>query len=186
MIIGVTGPIGSGTDSLGMLLQERGFKRYSYSDELREDMKKLGIELTRENLIEYANRIRKEKGTGILSKRIIARMQKGKNYVVGNIRNPGEVEVMRDAKDFVLVKIDASQEVRFGRMKERQRESDPITWEEFLKLEERDLGKKEEEHGQQHWKVFEMADHEIENNGTEEEFRERVERFLVELENKNV
>lgn len=38
MIIGVTGPICSGTTSFMNFLQEKGFEHFSYSDILREEL----------------------------------------------------------------------------------------------------------------------------------------------------
>jgi dephospho-CoA kinase len=211
MIIGVTGLPCAGTDSFGKVLEEKGFIWFSYSDVLRDEAKKRGIEITRRSLQDLGDELRKTQGSGVLSKLLIKKMKrnsqncsnfskrslkrqnlahleaanfanetiqtslkKEKNYVIGNIRNPGEVEILRARKDFVLVKVEASEETRFKRMLARNRENDPATFEEFKKLEAKDLGVGQESHGQQHGRVFEMADYSIDTNCTIEELRERV------------
>src|SRR3989344_5050279 len=116
MIIGVTGPLCAGTDTFGEILRkEKGFIWFSYSDILREELKKRNVEITRKNLQDIGDELRKKEGLGVLSKIIIEKIDNGFNYVIGNIRNPGEVEILREkfGKDFVLVRIDADVELRF-------------------------------------------------------------------------
>ncbi len=181
MIIGLTGPLCAGTDTIGEILKkEFGFIWMSYSDVLREVCVERGIEITRKNLQDLGNELREERGTGVLSGILIEKMLPEKNYVIGNIRNPGEVEVLREKfrNDFILVKIEADKKIRFERLLKRRREKDPQTWEEFLKVEERDFGANENEKGQQHQKVFEMADKKIENNKTIEDLRNQVKKLI--------
>ena len=178
MIIGLSGPYCAGTDTVGKILVEKGFVWFSYSDILREEARKRGIELTRRNLQDLGDELRLKQGLGVLSKILIEKMEDGKNYVVGNIRNPGEVEELRKCKDFILVNVDAPKELRFERMLQRGREKDAKTFSDFLRSEERDFGIGQGKHGQQHAAVFEMADTKIINDGTVEELREKVERIL--------
>ena len=181
MIIGVTGPICSGIDSFGKILQEKGFKWISYSDILKEEAKKRKMDITRTNLQDLGDELRKKEGHGVLSKRIIEKMIAGEDYVVGNIRNPGEVEELRKLGDFVLVKLDAAQEIRFGRLMARGREGDPKNFADFMKIESRDLGISQKPHGQQHNAVFEMAEKVISNEGSEERLSREVDKMLWEL-----
>lgn len=185
MIIGVTGPLCAGTDTFGEILKkENEFGWLSYSDVLRKEMRKMKFKITRKNLQDFGDKLRKEEGTGVLSKRIIEMMDDGKDYVVGNIRNPGEVDVLRKrfGDKFTLVKIDAPVELRFERLMKRRREKDPESFEEFKKVEERDIGLDEEDFGQKHGAVFDMADFILVNDGSFEEFRERVKDFLDDLD----
>jgi dephospho-CoA kinase len=177
MIIGVTGPLCAGTDTFGDILRkEKGFEWMSYSDVLREEARKMGIEITRKNLQDLGDAIRKEFGDGILSEKLIEKMKSDKDYVVGNIRNPGEVEALRRwfGKKFVFVRVDAPLEIRFERLLKRRREQDPENFEDFKKVEERDMGNYEKHYGQHHASVFTMADFSVNNDGSYEEFREKV------------
>ena len=183
MILGITGPLCAGTDTLAEILKKQhGFTFFSYSDILREEAKKRNIELTRKNLQDLGDELRKAEGRGVLSKRIIEKIELAPNadYAIGNIRNPGEVEELRKkfGKNFILIKIDAPQKIRFQRLSQRRREKDPQTFEEFLKVEERDLGINQGEHGQQHAAVFALADKTITNDSTIEELARKVS-FLI-------
>lgn len=180
--MGVTGPIGAGTDTFAQFLIEKGFVWMSYSDVLRQEMKKEGIPLERYNIIAFANDLRREHGLGVISQRILGRMEDGRHYVIGNIRNPGEVEVLRNSgEEFVLVHIDAPLETRFERAKQRNREQDPRTLEEFRTLDAIDRGIGQESHGQQHEAVFELADRKIVNDDSFESLREKAELLVQEL-----
>lgn len=179
MIIGLTGPICSGVDTFAEILKkERGFLWFSYSDILREEARDREIELTRVSLQDLGDELRKNEGLGVLSKRIAKKIKERpeENYVVGNIRNPGEVHEMRKifGDRFVLVKLDAPSEIRFQRLFNRRREKDPQNFPDFVKMEERDLGKKEAEHGQQHAAVFALADVEIDNSQALHDLREKA------------
>ena len=182
MIIGVTGPIASGTDKVGEILGKHGFKWLSYSDVIREVARTRNHPTDRKGLQDLGDSLRKEYGNGFLSIFLIEQMERleGKDFVVGNIRNPGEVEVLREkfGDDFVLLMVDAPQELRFKRLLKRGREGDPLTWEEFVRVERRDFGEREREHGQKHGEVFEMADHVVGNGGSEKEFRKSVEALM--------
>ncbi|MEK6800493.1 MAG: AAA family ATPase [Nanoarchaeota archaeon] len=182
MIIGVTGPICAGSDSFCKILEKNGFKFLSYSDILREEARMRGIELTRKNLQDLGDQMRNKEGLGVLSRKIMERISvDDSDYVVGNIRNPGEVHELRKRKDFVLVMVDAPFETRFQRVSDRDRESDPRTFDEFKKVEERDLGVNQKNYGQQHGAVFEMADFVIINDSSLEDFERNVQKLLEDV-----
>jgi len=51
MVIGLTSFLVSGKDTVGQMLVQRGFERFSCSDYLREVLKKKQMEITRDNLV---------------------------------------------------------------------------------------------------------------------------------------
>lgn len=184
MIIGVTGPLCSGIDTFADILKkEHGFIWFSYSDILREEARKKGVELTRTNLQDLGDELRRSEGLGVLSKRIIEKLLPGKNYVCGNLRNPGEFEVMKNSlgNDFILIKIEAPQKVRFERLLKRRREKDPSNFEDFVKMEERDLGIGQADYGQQHAAVFPLAEKTIVNDSTVEDLAKKARELVREL-----
>src|SRR3989338_4897545 len=125
MIIGITGLYCSGKDTVAEYLVEKGFAHISLSDILREQMKKMNIEITRDNLIKYGNDLRKLLGPGVLAEIAISRFARGDNYAISSIRSPAEAEVLNRFGDFVLIKVQAAASLRFKRILERKRESDP-------------------------------------------------------------
>ncbi len=181
MIIGITGLPCSGTDTVGRFLVEKGFIWYSYSDLLREELRAKGEEITRKSMQDLANAIRATQGSDAMSKKLLAKMESGKNYVVGTIRNPGEVEALRKRKDFVLLGMHASPKIRFERMLLRNRESDPLTWEDFCNLELKEQGIGQASSGLRISDCLKLADKVIVNEGTFDELNEEVNNLLEQL-----
>ncbi|MFC1768578.1 AAA family ATPase [Nanoarchaeota archaeon] len=134
MIIGITGPNGSGKGEVANYLKSKGFIYFSLSDVVRQETQKSNLSLTRENLIKTGREIRKERGDGFFAKQIISELKD--NSVVDSIRNPSEVEVLKQMGNFVLLGVNAPVGVRFKRSKKRGRVGDGSTVEEFVKLEE--------------------------------------------------
>jgi dephospho-CoA kinase len=58
-----------------------------------------------------------------------------KNYIFDSLRNLGEAEFLRkERKNFILIGVDADRKIRFDRMLKRAKESDPKTWDDFIKV----------------------------------------------------
>lgn len=178
MIIGLTGTKASGKSIVAEILKEKGFFYTSTSDLVREEALKRGItNYTIKDLQDIGNEIRKNFGSGELVKRCLEKAKDKKDVIIDGIRNPGEVQEIKKANGIVIA-IDAPVELRFKRILERKRESDPKTLEEFKKMEERDR-KDKEELGQQVDKCMEMADHLITNDSTLENLKTKIEYILL-------
>lgn len=174
MIIGITGRIGSGKEEIAKFFAKKKFVYFTLSIVIREEAVKRGIEVTRKNLQDLGDLLRKEEGPGALVKRLLNQMQPGKNYVIDGIRNPGEIEVLRKFKNFFLIGIDAPQNIRFQRMLRRAKESDPKTWGDFLIADNRDFHDPDDILGQQVHACMKMADFIIVNDGSLKEFKENI------------
>ncbi len=186
MIIGLTGTLASGKGVVSEFFKEKGFVYLSLSDELREVAKENKIPLTRENLQNLGNHLRETQGSTFLAERVLNKIknQEYKKAMVDGIRNPSEVETLKKLKGFFLVSVDAPREIRFKRLVERNRESDPKTFEEFLRVDNRDKGVGESTTGQAVEKCMQLADVTLINSGTLEEAREDVKKLYDELEKK--
>jgi len=183
MIIGLTGKNGSGKGEVAKFLQERGYHYYSLSDVLREEASKQNLPLTRDNLVSLGNKLRGEGGPGVLAEKIFARLDPEKHYVVDSVRHPSEVQVFRRRKDFMLTCIRAPERLRFERLRQRQRESDPKTFEEFLQLESREA-KSSTSSDQQLDGAISLADVVLDNNGPLKSLHEKVKEVLLEFSRK--
>lgn len=133
MIIGITGKIGSGKDTVANILMKQGYEHISLSDFLREDLKRQKKPITRQNLIEHGSNIRKELGAQILAERAYSKI-KTTNCVITSIGRTEEVEFFKE-KNIKIIYVDATQKIRFERIKQRKRENDPQKFTEFKKLE---------------------------------------------------
>jgi len=185
-VIGLTGTIGSGKDIVREMLEKKlDTVSVRLSDLLETSaLKKMGIKVTREMQQNLGDDLRQKYGTHVLAKIAIDFMKKNNDVkVIDGIRNSGEVDFLRQqfGDDFKLIAIDAPQQVRFERIVKRKRPIDPKTWEEFIVADERDQGKDQPEYGQQVRKCIEMADLIIQNDGSMEEFKRKVEDAIKEL-----
>lgn len=180
MIIGLTGKNGSGKGEVAKFLQDVGFAYYSLSDVLREELKKQRREVTRQNLTEFANELRSQKGAGCLGAIVATKLDPDGNYIVDSIRHPAEVEALKQLNNFYLLAIEADPKIRFERIKLRSRETDTLTYETFIEQEAKEAaGRKPTD--QQLNRTLEMADATIENIGTLEELHQKVRQIVQTL-----
>ena len=185
MIIGLTGKNGGGKGEVAKFLAARGFQALSLSDVLREEAERLSQPVTREVLVELGNRLRTESGAGVLAERIFARLDPEKNYVIDSIRNPAEVQVLKRRRDFILVHVQAPQRLRFERLRQRARENDPKTFEDFLALEGKEAASAHSTH-QQLDPTIALAEVTLENGGPLRDLHEKIKRLLLDCSKKEV
>ena len=186
MIVGLTGYLAAGKGVVSDFLNEKGFVYMSLSEELREIAKEKKIEITRQTLQDLGNKMREENGIGFLAERIAEKIknQQYTKVVVDGIRNPGEIRVLKKLREFILVAVYAPREIRFKRLVERNRESDPKTWEDFVKVDDRDQGVGEEKTGQAVEACVQQADLIFINDSGLEEAKKKVESLYEEIEKK--
>lgn len=171
MIIGLAGRQGSGKSTVGAVLSGRGFDVVSMGDAVRAEARSRGLEVTGENLGRISNELREERGRGAVAELLLEGDGLEGDVVIDGIRGLPEVEVFREGLDhFFLVAVTASREARFERVTGRARSDDVSGREEFLEKEER-----EDSWGLQG--AIDAADLVLENEGSLEELRERVERI---------
>jgi dCMP deaminase len=180
MIIGLTGKNGSGKTAVCEYLQSRGFEFHSLSDEIRNEIRKRSLEITREALIETGNELREKLGPGILAKRILENLGNDRNYVIDSIRNPHEVEVLRQRPDFTLVALEADETLRFERTRKRGRENAARNLRQFIDEESRELDSSNPANQQLH-ATRAKADFVIHNDGTLEDLHRRLDELLSPL-----
>jgi dephospho-CoA kinase len=180
MILGVVGPLGAGKSTAVEYFVSKGYSFYRFSDVIKE----IGqlIEPTRSQLQDTANSFRKKHGTDYLATQIWKKIKKSKQekVVIDGFRNVGEVDFFRNKKDFHLISVDTSQKSRFERLKKRGSSKDPKAWEEFLKMDRRDLSENKA-FGQQNMKVMALADIKIKNDGKMSDFHTKVDLILKKI-----
>ncbi len=184
MIIGLTGKNGSGKGEVAKFLVDSGFIYHSLSDVLREELKKKGKAITRERLIELGTQLRQEGGPSVLADKILQKLDPEKNYVIDSIRNPAEVQALRKRDDFTLINVSAPQKIRFERTRARGRENDPVTFDEFVRLEKREA-ESPDPNSQQLNETIKLAHCELINESTLEVLHEKIRHLLRELSKKN-
>jgi len=104
------------------------------------------------------------------------------NVVVDSIRSYGEVKFLKEKEGVILVGVVAPRKLRFQRIQERTREGDPLSWEEFVRLDEKDFKSGKGENGRNIKKCLGSADFLLENIGTKEELISKVEGILAKID----
>jgi dephospho-CoA kinase len=188
MIIGVCGRVSAGKETLTSYFREKGFVYFETRQIIIEELKKLGLELSRKNMQDWADEQRAKFGVGAIMKIMLemAGKDSSKNYMFDSLRNAGEAEFLRkNCKDFILIGVDAPLEIRFERARARAKPSDPVTWEEFVKMDERDNFDASNPMGQQTGKLLEISDFVIMNDKDLESARKQVEEIWKKIEEKD-
>lgn len=180
MVIGLTGRNAAGKGVVAEFLQAKGFDYLSLSDSIREEVRRRGYEVTRERLIRAGRELRARFGNGYLARQILKQLDEDRNYIVDSFRHPEEVEEFRNRSDFHLLALEAEAKTRYQRIKARAREADPVEFEEFLRLEEKEIASKQSQ-GQKLEETARLADFTVENNGTKAELCSQVSSWLREL-----
>lgn len=170
-LIGLTGTNSAGKGEVAEFFKKKGYAHFSLSDLIREELEKRGQPVSRNNLIRMGNELRRQFGADILARRVLEKVR-GK-AVIDSIRNPQEVECLRQHGDFVLLGIDAPPELRFQRARARGRDESASTFEEFAAKGREEMEGLET--GQQLKACLEIADILIVNDDTLESLHQKLE-----------
>lgn len=173
-LIGLTGTNGAGKGEAAAYFKKKGYAYFSLSDLIREELKKKGKDVTRNNLIKMGNQLREKGGPEILA-RLILKKIRGR-AVIDSIRNPKEIDYLKKQKNFILLAIDAPVELRYKRAKKRGREESVSTLQEFIEKEAEE--KTNRKKGQQLLNCVKMADFVVFNDGSLENLHKKLEKLI--------
>ena len=180
IIVGLVGPIASGKGTVIEFLKKKGYHAYSTSDVLKEEVKKRGLEVTRFNCNRISNELRETQGAAILAKWTAAIIERDnpEYAVVDAIRNPAEIEFLKQKFNIKIIGVIADQKRRYEMFRARGTYVSEIqSFKKFKELDDREM-KQEGEHKQQTKACLDLADTIIENNGTVEELKQKIEDFI--------
>lgn len=177
-IIAFVGMPASGKGEVAAVAKELGYPVVNMGDVIREEVHRLGLELTDENLGSTGTRLRKEEGLSAIARRCVTKLRalKGGTAVVDGVRNIEEVHLFKQefGNDFLLINVESSTEDRLARIRARGRADDRLMDEERLRIrDERELG----------WGMGDSinnADRTIVNDGTVDRLREKVRTVIEE------
>ena len=185
MIIGVTGTLSSGKDSVSEYLSEKkGFGLSGTGDIIREYVEKAGLPSNRDTQRKMAGQLNEKYGSDFLLKEAIKRA-KGENIVISGIRQPSEADYLTSGNNRFLIAVDAPIKIRFARMKERMRPGDPKSIKELREKEEAEMhdGRKDK-NVQNISYCISHANFKLDNSGTKEELYKQIENVLRRINEK--
>ncbi len=185
MIIGITGTLGAGKGTVAeYLIEQKGFKHYSARDFITKEVTGRDLPAERDNLVVVANDLRVKHGSSYVIEELYKQaLGTDGDSVIESIRTIGEVEAMKDKKDFYLLAVDADIKSRYERIRKRASVTDTVTFEEFAEQEKKEMTSTDP-NKQNLGECIHRADYVINNDGSLEDLNKQVENILQAIINK--
>lgn len=180
-IIGIIGEIGAGKTLATKYLQEKyNAVSFRFSEMLRDLLKRLYLEIDRENMQKISTVLRQNFGDDLMS-RVMAedvKNAKAKLIITEGIRRSTDAIDLKKLPNFFIIAITANQRIRFERLSDRGENSDDktITWDIFLLQAEQETEQRIKD-------VTKEADYTIKNNGTLDELYEQIDDVMKKITN---
>lgn len=138
--IGVTGMMGAGKGEVVNFLKTKGFVHYSSREFILNEVRKQGLEETRDSTTLVADNLRREHGPDFIMRSLYEEsIKNGKDAVIESIRTFGEIAFLRQIPNSYLLGVNAKPEIRYARILERAGAFDHISYEKFLSDEAREI-----------------------------------------------
>lgn len=181
LIIGITGTLGAGKGTVvEYLVSKKGFRHYSVSGYLTEELIKQNRKTDRNGMREIANEIRTKHGPDYITKILFEKAKiEGGNAIIESIRNPKEAEFIKKSGGYIFA-VDADQQVRYSRISTRRSSKDSVTFSQF-KSQENKESQNTDPNAQNLPKCILLSDFKFDNNGSIENLYEQVEKVIQKI-----
>lgn len=179
LIIALTGQIASGKDVTKKYLEENyGAKSIKFSQILRDVLNRLNLPIERKNMQNLSTVLRQNFGEDLLAKIIAEDAKKidSKIVILDGVRRPADILHAKNLEGFVLVKIEATPEIRYERAKIRNENAgdDKKTFEEFLADHQTEADKEVPA-------IMSQATLTLDNNGSFEDLYKQIDLLVLKL-----
>ena len=184
-IVAFVGYQASGKSEATRVTKSMGIPVVVMGDVVREETRRRRLPQRDEYIGEAAKQLREKEGMDAIAKRCIPVIrdlegrEKPNLIVVDGIRGAAETAKFREVfrGDFTLVRVESPADIRYQRMKKRGRSDMTADEESFAARDAR-------EEGFGMGEAMKIADEEIENTGTLEQFRGEIRKLLEKLTSK--
>jgi len=182
MIIGITGTLGAGKTTTANYLKSKGFKHFSVREFIAEEVRKRGLPINRDTLVNVGNELRAAHGPEYIVVSLSKQAQKeGGDVVLESIRAVGEAVELKKEGAFLLA-VNANPKLRFERAQLESSATAPESMEQFIAQEEREMFSTDPTK-QNIAAVMLRADYQILNNGTVADLENQLDAALMYFEN---
>lgn len=184
IIIGITGTLGAGKGTaVEYLVTEKGFVHFSVRGYLQQALQQRQLPVNRDTLTHLANALRAANSPSFIIEELYEQARiSGQNCIIESIRTPGEIEALRQKPGFFLLAVDADPQIRFSRIKQRNSETDQVSFDTFMANEAREMHS-DDPNKQNLAACIQQADYRIDNNGSRELLQQNTEKILKEIQN---
>ena len=180
--IGITGTLGAGKGTIvDYLVKEKGYVHFSVRDFIVEEIERRGLSINRDSMTLVGNDLRAKYSPSYIVETLYTKAQEtGKNCIIESIRNPAEIENLRNHINFYLFAIDATPKIRYDRIVNRGSSTDNVSFETFIYNEQREMIS--DDPTKQNLKAcIEQADFVFSNNGNFEDLHKEIETVLSKI-----
>lgn len=185
MIIGITGTLAAGKGTIVEYLESKGFKHYSVRAYLRKEVERREMPLNRDSLVAVANDLRAKHSPSFLAEELYREAKEaGGNAIIESIRTEGEIEALKSKGAFYLFAIDADSKLRYERAVGRGSETDSVSYETFVRNEEREWANTDPTKGNLR-RCIELSDYQFTNDGSLNELFSQIDEALADLKTKS-
>ncbi len=177
-VFGITGSLGAGKGAVVDYLKEKGFKHFSASGFIVEEIERRGMEVNRKSMNIVGNDLRRKNSPSFVVNELYKKAAKGKkDCIIESIHTLGEVNSLKEKANFCLLAVDADPKIRYDRILLRKSSKDSVTFEEFMAHEKKEMNAVDEyEHNLS--KCIEKADHVLMNDGSFEDLRKKIDEVI--------
>ncbi len=180
MIIGIAGSYGAGKGAVVDYLKGRGFRHYSASGFITEEVEKRGLPINRDSMIAVANDLRAEHGPSFIIDSLYKRAEEfGGDAIIESLRAVAEAKRIKELGGIVLG-VDAEPKLRYERSVSRGSAKDNVTYEKWQE-QEKSESNNDDPTKQNIWQTLDEADYRIENNGSLEDLYDTLDDVMGEI-----
>ncbi|PNX50520.1 MAG: hypothetical protein BV458_13050 [Thermoplasmata archaeon M9B2D] len=141
-IIIVTGMPGAGKSEVAQAFSDTGIPIIVMGDVVREEARRRGLDANPENTRKVMLDLRERNGLGAIAKHCLDHLRSLESdiVVIEGCRSIAEIDVFADYADEVtIICVHSSPKVRYTRLRNRNREDAPPTWENFRERDIREI-----------------------------------------------
>ena len=177
-LLAIVGMSGAGKSVATTYLEDQGYKKIYFGGVIYDKMKEAGIEITPNSQKEFRENLRKDHGMGVVAKILLPKIEEAYSRgdtVLDGLYSWDEYLILKEKfKDLKVICISTDKEIRYNRVEARP--DRPFNREDIIK---RDIS--EIENSAKGGPIA-FADYYILNNGSLNEFYERLEEILKSID----
>lgn len=179
MIIGLTGSFGAGKGTVvDYLIEKKGFKHYSATGFITEEIVRRGMPVNRDSMIEVANDLRATGGPASIVDALYERAQiDGGDAIIESLRAVAEVRRIKELGGKVIG-VDADPRIRYERAFQRGSEKDNVSFEKWLEQQQQESNPNDPTKQDVFGSLAE-SDYILTNNGTLGELQSQIDALPI-------